>query len=79
MKQLKSTILILGLALTACQEGNITPDIAISDEMSFNVLAPGAVTKVTGNSFDALDQIGLYVTDYVDNMHRHLTYLRPNR
>ena len=34
--------------------------------MSFNVLAPGAVTKVTGNSFDALDQIGLYVTDYVD-------------
>lgn len=34
--------------------------------MSFNVLAPGAVTKVTGNAFDALDQIGLYVTDYVD-------------
>ena len=66
MKQLKSTILLLGLALTACQEGNITPDIAVSDEMSFNVLAPGAVTKVTGNSFDALDQIGLYVTDYVD-------------
>ena len=66
MKQIYKPLLLLGLALTACQEGNITPDIAISDEMSFNVLAPGAVTKVTGNAFDALDQIGLYATDYVD-------------
>ena len=66
MKQIYKPLLLLGLAFTACQEGNITPDIAISDEMSFNVLAPRAVTKVTGNAFDALDQIGLYVTDYVD-------------
>ena len=62
----KIYIPLLALALTACQEGNITPDIATNGEMSFNVLAPGAVTKVTGNTFDALDQIGLYVTDYVD-------------
>ena len=66
MKQIYKPLLLLGIAFTACQEGNITPDIAVSDEMSFNVLAPGAVTKVTGNAFDALDQIGLYVTDYVD-------------
>lgn len=59
--------LLLTLALTACQEGNITPDTATTGEMSFKVLAPGAVTKVTGNSFDAMDQIGLYVTDYVDD------------
>ena len=63
----KTYIPLLALALTACQEGNITPDIAATGEMTFKVLAPGAVTKVTGNSFDAMDQIGLYVTDYVDD------------
>ena len=63
----KIYIPLLALALAACQEGNITPDIAATGEMSFKVLAPGAVTKVTGNSFDAMDQIGLYVTDYVDD------------
>ena len=68
MKHLKSTILFLTLALVACQEGNITPDTAATGEMTFKVLAPGAVTKVTGNSFDAMDQIGLYVTDYADDV-----------
>ena len=63
----KIYIPLLALALTACQEGNVTPDIAATGEMTFKVLAPGAVTKVTGNSFDAMDQIGLYVTDYVDD------------
>ena len=63
----KIYIPLRALALAACQEGNITPDTATAGEMSFNVLAPGAVTKVTGNTFDALDQIGLYVTDYVDD------------
>ena len=63
----KTYIPLLALALAACQEGNITPDIATNGEMSFNVLAPGTVTKVTGNAFDALDEIGLYVTDYVDD------------
>lgn len=63
----KIYIPLLALALAACQEGNITPDIATNGEMSFTVLGPGTQTKVTGNAFDALDEIGLYVTDYVDN------------
>ena len=63
----KIYIPLLAFALTACQEGNITPDIAATGEMTFKVLAPGAVTKVTCNSFDAMDQIGLYVTDYADD------------
>lgn len=63
----KIYIPLLALALAACQEGNITPDLATSSEMSFNVFAPGAVTKVTGDVFDAMDEIGLYVTDYVDD------------
>ena len=63
----KIYIPLLALALASCQEGNITPDIATNGEMFFNILGPGTQTKVTGNAFDALDEIGLYVTDYVDN------------
>lgn len=58
---------LLALAVTACQEGNITPQVpAISDQMSFNVLVPGIQTKVTNDAFEATDVIGLYVTDYAD-------------
>ena len=58
---------LLALAITACQEGNITPDAPVAgDEMSFNVLAPGLQTKITNNAFEASDVIGLYVTDYVN-------------
>ena len=66
MKRVYISLSII-LTLAACQEDNITPDIATNGEMSFNVLGPGTQTKVTGNAFDALDEIGLYVTDYVDN------------
>ena len=58
---------LLALAVTACQEGNITPQVpAINDQMSFNVLVPGIQTKVTNDAFEATDVIGLYVTDYAD-------------
>jgi uncharacterized protein (TIGR02145 family) len=66
MKKIYISIL-LALALTACQEGNITPEAAaVSDEMLFNVLTPGLQTKVTNGAFAATDVIGLYVTDYVN-------------
>lgn len=59
--------LLLALALTACQEGNITPESpVVSDQMSFNILSPGAQTKVSNNAFEASDVIGIYVTDYAD-------------
>ena len=58
---------LLALAITACQEGNITPEaVVVSDEMSFNILAPGLQTKVANNAFEASDVIGIYVTDYVN-------------
>ena len=66
MKQIYKPFLLLALALTACQEG-ITPETPAITEMSFNILAPGAQTKVSGNAFEASDVIGLYVTDYVDD------------
>ena len=66
MKQYKSTLL-LALALTACQQDHITPEATVySDQMSFNILSPGAQTKVSEDAFEASDVIGLYVTDYVD-------------
>ena len=59
---------LLTLALTACQEGDITPEASVlSNEMSFNVIASGTLTKVSNNAFEASDVIGLYVTDYVDD------------
>ena len=62
------TSLFIALALTACQEENITPEVpALTDEMLFNVLAPDLQTKVVNNAFAAADIIGLYVTDYADD------------
>jgi hypothetical protein len=59
--------IFMALAFTACQEGNITPETkVVSNEMAFNVHAPGVHTKVTNNTFESLDEIGIYVTDYVN-------------
>lgn len=59
---------LLTLALTACQESNITSEAYIpSSEISFNIIAPGLQTKVSNNAFETSDDIGLYVTDYVDD------------
>ena len=59
--------LLLAAVLTSCQEGNITPESpVVSDQMSFNILSPGAQTKVSNNAFEASDVIGIYVTDYAD-------------
>jgi len=69
MKHIYSSILFLALAVTACQEGNITPDAPVTDgAMSFSVLAPGPQTKVAGDAFEASDRIGIYVTDYIDDI-----------
>lgn len=67
MKQIYKPFLLLALALTACKQDHITPEAPVfSDEMSFNILTPGARTKVSDDTFEASDIIGLYVTDYAD-------------
>lgn len=76
----KIYIPLLLAVLTACQEGNITPEVqVVSDEMSFDVLAPGLHTKVTNDLFEMSDVIGLYVTDYVDNVTPMPLQLSGNR
>ena len=58
---------LLALALNACHEGNIIPEATdVNGEMSFNVLMPGIQTKVSSGTFETADQIGLYVTDYIN-------------
>ena len=68
MKKIYITFLLV-LGLTACQKGNITPDELVASEyMTFNILSPGHQTKVAAGSFEQSDVIGLYVTDYVDDL-----------
>ena len=57
------------LALTACQDNTVEPEGSVHDNiMRFNLVGPSAQTKVSAGAFEAADQIGLYVTDYVNEI-----------
>lgn len=60
--------LLAVLAAAACQEGTLDQQQSLADgEMSFDVRTPGPQTKVTSETFEESDVIGLYVTDYVND------------
>ena len=63
----KIYILILLLAVVSCQENTRAPISVFDDVMRFNLYTPWAQTKVNAQGFEATDNIGLYVTDYVDD------------
>lgn len=68
MKQKYSTILLLALLVTSCQEDHISQDILVAcNEMTFNLVAPDVQTKMTDDAFEASDRIGVYVTDWLDD------------
>lgn len=57
----------MALAVTACQDNTVEPDAPIHDNvMRFNLVGPSVQTKVSAGAFEVADQIGLYVTDYVN-------------
>lgn len=59
--------LILALAATACQDNAVEPILPVDDGiMRINIVGPGVQTKVSSGTFEAEDQIGLYVTDYTN-------------
>lgn len=59
----------MALALTACQSNTVEPEVPVYDNvMRFNLVGPSAQTKVSAGAFEAADQIGLYVTDYVNEI-----------
>ena len=60
--------LLMALTFTSCQENAVAPATPVVDDvMRFNLVAPGAQTKVSAGTFETADQIGLYVVDYVDD------------
>ena len=59
--------LLMALAFTACQDNTVEPEALVHDNvMHFNLVGPDVQTKVNAGAFEAADQIGLYVTDYVN-------------
>lgn len=64
MKKLNISMLILAMAVSACQEEDLQP--LYDNEMHFELLAPGAQTKVTESGFELTDEVGVYVTDWVN-------------
>lgn len=63
----KLYIVCLAVLAASCQERPLDHTQPLGNgEMSFNVRTPGPQTKVTEDSFEASDVIGLYVTDYAD-------------
>ena len=68
MKRIFITSLALLAIFTSCENQEVEQNTSVADcEMKFNVIAPGAKTKVTGNAFDKNDKVGLYVTDYLND------------
>ena len=59
--------LLMALAFTACQDNIVEPEVLVYDNvMRFNLVGPDVQTKVSAGVFEDADQIGLYVTDYVN-------------
>jgi uncharacterized protein (TIGR02145 family) len=59
--------LLMTLAFAACQDNIVEPEVLAPDNvMRFNLVGPNVQTKVSAGAFEAADQIGLYVTDYVN-------------
>ena len=57
----------MALAFTACQENAVEPMTPVVDDvMRFNFATSGVQTKVSAGAFEVADQIGLYVTDYIN-------------
>ena len=57
----------MALAITSCQDNTVESDAPIHDNvMRFNLVGPSVQTKVSAGAFEVADQIGLYVTDYVN-------------
>ena len=58
----------MALAFTACQSNTVEPETLVHDNvMRFNLVNLSAQTKVSDGAFETADQIGIYVTDYVND------------
>lgn len=70
----------MALAFTACQDNTVEPEALVHDNvMRFNFVGPNVQTKVSAGAFEVADQIGLYVTDYVNETTPMLLQISGNR
>lgn len=60
--------LFMIVVLASCQEHIVVPEAVVDDVMRFSFIAPGVQTKVSAGEFETADRIGLYVTDYADDV-----------
>ena len=58
----------LALGLVGCSQDYESTEAPLSNTMSFNIVSPNAHTRVTDGMFEAEDKLGLYVTDYADEI-----------
>lgn len=61
----KKSYLIAAIAIAVCaceKDGNVEAYVPDEGEIQLDMIYPGAQTRVTDNSFDVDDQIGVYVT-----------------
>lgn len=57
----------LALLAVACQQVTNNVELPADSRMMFDVVSPGAHTRVSNGAFEAEDKVGVYVTDYVDD------------
>lgn len=57
----------LALLAVACQQVTNNVELPADSRMMFDVVSPNAHTRVSNGAFEAEDEIGVYVTDYVDD------------
>ena len=57
----------LVLLAVACQQVTNNVELPADSRMMFDVVSPGAHTRVSNGAFEAEDKVGVYVTDYVDD------------
>ncbi len=57
----------MALLAVACQQVINNVELPADSRMMFDVVSPGAHTRVSNGAFEAEDKVGVYVTDYVDD------------
>lgn len=68
MKYNHISLMVMFCVLAACQDGIAEFDAPLSfdDKMHFNLQSPGVQTRVAGGMFEVEDEVGLFVTEYID-------------
>ena len=67
MKTKYLAIAALALGMVACEQAANNIEIPADSRMMFDVVSPGAHTRVSNGACEAEDKIGVYATDYVDD------------